>query len=347
MRENREPQVRALPDGSCLLTVVLIGRNEEQFIGGAIESVLAARSRIPSLEVIFVDSASTDRSIEVAQKYPIRILQLKREWPLCVAAGRYTGYLHSHGKYIFFQDGDSHVEADWLADAVDFLEANPTFGAIAGVLDEEYIDSAGNHHGGVKNVFRQDLSQDVCLVKHLGGIALYRRHALEVAGPVNPHLPTAEDHEVCMRIRNAGFRLARIRGRMAVKFTENRRTLYEIFRRSRTKMLDYGSVIRYAGRYGCGWQFSIESMSFVLSFCGVLLLFLIALPAAVYLQVLWIWFGVALALGGAVILVKGGIHSALLSVTMRAVIAYRTVISYWKTQPKPIEEYPTDVIQIQ
>jgi len=331
----------------CALTVVLIGRNEEQFIGGAIDSVLAVKERIPSLEVIFVDSASTDRSVEVAQQHPSRILQLKPEWPRCVAAGGYIGYLHSHGKYVFFQDGDSNVEADWLVKAVDFMEANPAYGGIAGVLDEEYIDAAGNYHGSVPNVFGQDLAKEVCEVKHLGGIAFYRRQAMKIAGPVNPHLPTAEDHELCMRIRNAGYKLARINGRMAVKFTENRKTLYEILRRSRTKMLDYGAVIRYAQQYGCGWQFSIESMSFVLSFCVVSLLFLFALPLAAYFEVLWLWTALALALATLVIFRKRGVYNASLSIAMRAVIAIRSVISYCKTIPKRVEEYPTDVIQIQ
>lgn len=331
----------------CMLTVVLIGRNEEQFIGGAIESVLKAKSRIPSLEVIFVDSASTDRSVEVAQKYPIRILQLKPDWPRCVAAGRYIGYLHSHGKYIFFQDGDSNVEADWLAQAVEFMESHSNYGAIAGVLDEEYVDAEGKHHGGVPNVFQQDLSKDVCDVKHLGGIAFYRRKAMEEVGPVNPHLPTAEDHELCMRIRNAGYKLARIRGLMAVKFTENRKTLYEIIRRSRTKMLDYGAVIRYAQQYGCAWQFSIESMAFVLSFCVAAVLFAITLPVAIYFGLLWLWLAIAVALAALITFRKGGVYGALLSITMRAVIALRSIISYWKTKPKGVDEYPTDAIQIQ
>lgn len=334
-------------NAECALTVVLIGRNEEQFIGGAIESVLAAKDRVPTLEIIFVDSASTDRSVEIARQYPVRILQLKPEWPRCVAAGRYIGYLHSHGKYIFFQDGDSNVESDWLIKAIDFMEANQEFGAIAGVLDEEYIDAAGNYHGSVPNVFHQDLTKEVCEVKHLGGIAFYRRQAMKIAGPVNPHLPTAEDHELCMRIRNSGYKLARISGRMAVKFTENRKTLYEIIRRSRTKMLDYGAVIRYAQQYGCAWQFSIESMSFVLSFCLVFLLFLIALPLAAYFGILWLWVVSSLALAALVIFRKRGVYNATLAIAMRAVIAIRSVISYCKTIPKRIEEYPTDVIQIQ
>jgi hypothetical protein len=169
---------------------------------------------------------------------------------------------------------------------------------------------------------------------------------MEAAGPVNPHLPTAEDHELCMRIRNAGYKLARIHGRMAVKFTENRQTLHEVLRRSRTKMFDYGTVIRYAGQYGCAWQFSIESLSYILSFCVGLLGLLIATPIAYYFGVLWV-LGLVMAVAGlAMIIKKGGVHAAAVALAGRAASTYRTIVSYVRTQPKPIEEYPTDVIHV-
>jgi glycosyltransferase involved in cell wall biosynthesis len=330
----------------CKLTVVIIGRNEEQFIGGAIESVIKAQSRIPGLEVIFVDSASTDRSIEIAKQYPIRVLQLKKEWPLCVAAGRFTGYLHSHGEYVFFQDGDSNADADWLVQAVAFMDAHPEYGAVAGVLDEEYVDAQGVHSGGVPNVFGQDLNKKVCDCKNIGGIALYRRRAMELAGPVNPHLPTAEDHELCMRIRNAGFKVARIEGRMAVKFTENRQTIREVLRRSRTKMYDYGAVIRHAGVYGGAMQFCLDAIPYVISFALAVLFFLVVTPVAGYFGKLWMVVALAGLLGTAQVIKKGGLHGAGLSMAVRSVSTYRTILSYLRTKPKPIEDYPTDVIHV-
>jgi hypothetical protein len=43
---------------------------------------------------------------------------------------------------------------------------------------------------------------------------------------------------------------------------------------------------------------------------------------------------------------KGGLHGAGLSLAVRSVSTYRTVLSYLKTRAKPIEDYPTDVIRI-
>lgn len=328
------------------LSVVIIGRNEEQFIGGAIESVLKVQSRIDGLEVIFADSASTDRSIEVAKQYPITILQLKKDWPLCVAAGRYTGYLHSNGEYVFFQDGDSNAEPDWLVSAIQFMDSHPKCGAVAGVLDEEYVDNHGKHSGGCPNVFEQDLTKKVIECKNLGGIALFRRLAMEQAGPVNPHLPTAEDHELCMRIRNAGYFVARIEGRMAVKFTENRATIREILRRSRTKMYDYGAVVRHAGMYGGAIQFCLDAIPFVVSSVAAIVFFVLAAPISSYFGYWWLTPILLALVLLAQVVKKGGIHGAGLSLAVRGVTTYRTIVSYFRTRPRPIHDYPTDVIQV-
>ncbi len=51
------------------ISAVIICKNEEQFIAGAIESVLWAD------EVLLVDSFSTDSTLQLAGQYPIRILQ--------------------------------------------------------------------------------------------------------------------------------------------------------------------------------------------------------------------------------------------------------------------------------
>jgi len=328
------------------LTVVIIGKNEEQFIGKAIASVLAVKPRIPELEVVFVDSASTDRSVEVAKEFPIRILQLRPDWPLCVAAGRYTGFRNSSGEYVLFLDGDAEAEPDWLVRAVKYMDENPDCGAIAGVLDEEYVTPEDEHVGGTKNVFKQDLSKPVIQCKALGGIAMYRRKALDQVGQVNPHLPTGEDDELCMRIRNAGFKLIRIEGRMAIKYTEKRETLHEVFRRTRTKMYDYGAVVRYCATYGAGTQYCLDAIPYIVSFSILLALGFLLTPIAIWFRMGWVPLVLTLLLFAAVVIKRRGIYNALLSLAVRAVSTYRTVVSFLTTKPKPIDAYPTDVIVI-
>ena len=69
------------------LSVIIIGRNEESHIERSIRSVLRATENLKDTEIIYVDSASVDRSIDIARRFPIRVLQLKSDWPLSAAAG--------------------------------------------------------------------------------------------------------------------------------------------------------------------------------------------------------------------------------------------------------------------
>jgi glycosyltransferase involved in cell wall biosynthesis len=333
-------------DRRCPLTTVIIGRNEEQFIGNTIASVLKATEELPEAEIIFVDSASIDRSVEIASQYPIQILQLRREWKLGVAAGRYTGYRQARGEFVFFIDGDAEADPFWLKKAVEFLRENPAYGAVAGVLDEEYVTPAGVHVGGRKNVFEQDLSSQLTETTRLGGIAMFRNAAMKKAGPVNPHLPTGEDDELCMRIRNAGWKVGRIEGRMAIKYTENRDTLYEVLRRCRTSMYDYGAVVRHASLYGCGWQYIFEMISYIVSFAVVLIGLLLLLPITIYFRVLWLYPIGIVGLALLMVLRKRSIKKAIISIAVRAVSTYRTILSYVRTRPQSIESYPTDAIRI-
>jgi len=55
------------------VSVIIKAYNEQQHIAGAIESALTALRGIDG-EVILADSASTDRTIAIAQSYPIRIV---------------------------------------------------------------------------------------------------------------------------------------------------------------------------------------------------------------------------------------------------------------------------------
>lgn len=57
------------------VTAIIPAGNEEENIAAAIESVLFAD------EILVIDSYSTDRTVEIAQQYPVTILQRKFDFP--------------------------------------------------------------------------------------------------------------------------------------------------------------------------------------------------------------------------------------------------------------------------
>jgi cellulose synthase/poly-beta-1,6-N-acetylglucosamine synthase-like glycosyltransferase len=331
---------------ACPLSIIIIGRNEEQFIGQCIESALESCLAFPNAEVIFVDSASTDRSVEIASKYPIQIYQLHRGQKRSPSAGRFIGYQYAKGEYLFFVDGDSIVASGWATEGIRFLVAHAQYAGVAGVLEERYLNRDGLATGGVKNLFEQDLSKEFDPYRVLCGPAIYRRSAMAQVGTFNPYLPTGEEGEVGLRLRRAGWSLARLSCPMALKNTEDRKTFYEVIRRLRTSFYDYGIVIRHASEYGGGIQYAWDCTRFVVTTLVGLVLFSATCLFALYAQALYLVPIALLAVIMITVVRKGGFKAALLSFAVRLVSSYCTLRSWLFTSFEPVTSYPTDAIRL-
>jgi len=82
-------------------------------------------------EVIIVDSNSTDETIEIAKKYPVKILRFETG-NLTHGQSRNYGAEKSQGKYLVFITGDAvPVDNTWLQKLTEPLD-NPEIGAVYG-----------------------------------------------------------------------------------------------------------------------------------------------------------------------------------------------------------------------
>ena len=193
------------------LSVVIITKDEEEMIGECIESIIASieyavkNRTIDSYEIILADSASTDQTIEIAEKYPLKIVQLNKKWPLSAPAGRYIGWLHSKGKYVFFMDGDCILNKEWINISIPHLKDE----TVAGVdgIEEEHIDVTSPFY----NLFKLNETKidDVIEAEELGK-AIFKRDALNKVGSYHPYLIGAEDRDISYRMRDAGYKLLRL-----------------------------------------------------------------------------------------------------------------------------------------
>jgi len=192
------------------LTAIVISRNEEVRIGDCLASCLRSIRRsqdeglIDQAEVVLVDSASTDRTVEIAQKFPISIVQLKAGWPLSAGAGRYVGLRHARGQLILFVDGDYCLFDDWLPSAIRAIRGDSRFAAICG------RDVEGSGGRSILSQYQKASLEAVRSDPEAVPIGLYRRDLLEKAGGINPFLKGAEDRDLARRLRSAGYSLIRL-----------------------------------------------------------------------------------------------------------------------------------------
>ncbi len=236
------------------LSVVLIAKNQEWNTARLIESVLDRTACVFSREVVLVDSASTDHTIEVASRYPITLLSLHSDQPLTPAAGRYVGYKYTLGDLVLFLDGDMELCEGWLEKALEVVQGAPHAGAVTGrVLD---VPSDTNHKSWP---VEPPFSDSVTEIRHGGGAALYRRSVLEEVGTFNPYLNSDEEPELCLRIRCKGYRVLRLDYPIAYHYSSPRRAFSTLVsRRKRNLYLGYGQAIRYHWGTGLLWPYLKE-----------------------------------------------------------------------------------------
>ena len=163
-----------------LLSVVIVARNEEENIERCIKSILRETKGISKVEVLMVDSASTDQTVEIAKNYSINIIQLKSDWPLSPSAGRFSGVNNTTGKYVLIIDGDMELLAGWVNKALEFLDGNSKCAAVMGKSYNIYrnqekpsLDRYAKRIGRTKN-------------KLCSAVVFFRRICLEEVGNFHP-----------------------------------------------------------------------------------------------------------------------------------------------------------------
>jgi GT2 family glycosyltransferase len=89
--------------------VVIPVYNQCETLGACLESALA-QSIAHELEIIVVDDGSTDRSLEVAERYPVTVKRRLNGGP---GAARNTGARLARGDVVLFLDADCQAPPDW------------------------------------------------------------------------------------------------------------------------------------------------------------------------------------------------------------------------------------------
>ena len=89
------------------ISIIIPTLNEEKVIGGMLES-LKARLTLPH-ELIVSDGKSTDKTVEISQKYADKVVAYDGEIRQTIAEGRNAGAAAADGDFLVFFDADCTV----------------------------------------------------------------------------------------------------------------------------------------------------------------------------------------------------------------------------------------------
>ena len=185
--------------------VVVIGRNEGNRLKECLLSVLGQVKTI-----VYVDSASTDGSVELARRLGIEVIELDLSIPFTAARARNAGFEHllqiePSVEFVQFVDGDCLVVEGWLEKATKVLNDNSKVVVVCGRRREEFpINSVYNRLCDI------EWNTPVGEAYACGGDAMMRVSALKQVGAFNPTLIAGEEPELCVRLRQAGGKIMRI-----------------------------------------------------------------------------------------------------------------------------------------
>lgn len=185
--------------------VVVIGRNEGERLRRCLESVISSAAL-----VVYVDSGSTDGSAAMARAMGAEVVDLDMRLPFTAARARNEGFqrlMQSAPElpYVQFVDGDCEVVPQWLPQAIDFLDKDEMVAAVCGRRRERFPE---------RSVFNAlcDTEWDtpVGQTRSCGGDVMMRTSAISAVGGYRSDLIAGEEPELCVRLRQAGWKIWRL-----------------------------------------------------------------------------------------------------------------------------------------
>jgi len=155
--------------------------------------------------VLVIDDGSTDMTVEIAKRYPLKIIQHAKNMGL--AAARNSAIKNTDAEFIASVDSDCKPDKDWLDHLIKGIDSPDVAGAggktveisTLSVFDAWRSVHMQQHWGQVKKINPPFL---------FGANTLFRRELLVRAGFYNEvYRNNSEDVDISTRLRRAGYNL--------------------------------------------------------------------------------------------------------------------------------------------
>ena len=252
-------------DAKPLVSVVMGVYNDEDYVGAAIESILA--QTLSDFEFIIVDDGSEDDSAEIIRAYMnrdgrIRFFQLERNQGPAAAWNR--GIAAASGDLVTLMDSDDLCSPERLRKQVNFLRSNPKVGAVgthARVVDADlqplFDSHQPQHHAHIM------LYQFIGDSPFVGSSVMLRRPLLLAVGGYDESMAYQSGSDADLMIRLLGrtrfanimesLYLYRLHRKLTAPEQCKRSRQAQMFRKRRLELLwgeaPYTSLLRFRRLY--------------------------------------------------------------------------------------------------
>ncbi|GAB4493270.1 MAG: hypothetical protein Fur0016_29280 [Anaerolineales bacterium] len=188
--------------------------NYGHFAAEAIESALL--QTYPPDEILFIDDASSDNSVEVARRYEPRIRVEVNEKNLGVVENFRKAVAITSGDYVVFLGADNRFRSDYVEQCKSILDMNPEtgvvythfllFGERAGV-EAAYKGAVpySNIPGFYLYTFPANPKYSIRQQNYIHGSSMYRRIAYQQAGGYRNDI-APEDQSLFARMLDSGWK---------------------------------------------------------------------------------------------------------------------------------------------
>lgn len=196
------------------ISIVIPCRNEEQYIGRCLQSIINVDYPLQQLEVFVCDGMSNDGTQKIvnefAREYPI-INQLVNHQQTTPQALN-LGIKHASGDIIVILGAHSELLPDYLTRCLESLHAHPEAGGVGGILDNQFTNPVSELIGyamsssfGVGDAyFRTGMKEGYADTVVFGA---YRKEVFEKVGLFDETLVRNQDDEFNFRVLQHGYKL--------------------------------------------------------------------------------------------------------------------------------------------
>ena len=185
------------------VTVYIPCHNAEKFIARCLTALLEQSLR--PAEIIVINDACTDRTVQIAGEFPVRIVHLPSHNGL--AAGRNAAIEEAGHEYVASIDADCIVEQTWLENLMkNILEED--VGGVGGKLIEAHQEKLADRWRAVH--MRQNWGNGKIINPPFlfGCNTLFRKSALEEIGGYDKRFRTnGEDVDISLRLKAKGYKI--------------------------------------------------------------------------------------------------------------------------------------------